>query len=295
MEDISTKSENRNFSLNGSAKSISVRVTSWGKCKRDCTGVYTLNVLEVGHFGGLLLLRHPAFNFSPRACYRRGSNIGKDRMQPYNPQGRTPYQQQMPQQMPQRQVQQPAPKHICFYSNKDDWSKAFIQELKETPWVREFKFVCADDPQVRPRWLKQVPTLVVEGGNEPLVGSDVMNWLYERKLKEGPKQQQTNNQSPVVSGDAMAWNPKEMSGYANCGYSPIDADTTAQGDGGMLIPGAFTFLNGSATPGDRQSQQNVSGMSQSTGRSKKEQQFDAQMEMYMQQRSMGMPQQRRPV
>ena len=190
---------------------------------------------------------------------------------------------------------QPQPRHICFYSNKDPWSSAFIKELKETPWIKEFRFICADEPKNRPRWLKQVPTLVIEGENEPLVDTAVMNWLYEKKLKDMPRQQNQNTQSAVVSGEPASWNDGEMGGFGNAGYTFIDSDTSVQGNGGSTLPGNFTFLNGGAAPGDRQSQNVVGGMSQSTGRTKKEQQFDAQLDMYKQQRDTGMPQQRRPV
>ena len=84
-------------------------------------------------------------------------------------------------------------KHICFYSNSDKWSKAFIEELAGTPWVREFEFICVDPGSTGsrpplPKWLKQVPTLVINGDEEPVkTDTEVMNWLYERKMKEMPK------------------------------------------------------------------------------------------------------------
>ena len=77
----------------------------------------------------------------------------------------------------------------------------------------------------------------------------------------------------------------------NAGYSYLDSDTSTGGNGGATIPGNFEFLNGASAPGDRQSQNVVGGMSQSTGRSKKEQQFDAQMEQYMRSRDSGVPRQ----
>ena len=188
-------------------------------------------------------------------------------------------------------------RHICFYSNKDPWSKAFIEALKETPWIREFRFICADEARNRPKWLKQVPTLIIDGDlQNPLIDSDVMNWLYEKKLREGPKQEQKGSSGSVPSnpGEPMSWNNGEMGGFGDAGYSYLDADTSTQGNGGSSIPGNFTFLNGGASPGDRQSQQGISGSSQSTGRTKKEQQFDSQMEMYMRNRDSGMPQLKRP-
>ncbi len=189
-------------------------------------------------------------------------------------------------------------KHICFYSNKDKWSAAFLEELKKTPWVPEFRFVCVDPSPQRPQlpgWLKQVPTLVIQGLPEPLVDTQVMNWLYERKLKEMPRDSQSSGVSPVLSGEPMSWNDNEMGGFGNAGYSYINSDTSTGGNGGETIPGAFTFLNGSSSPGDRTSQHSLEGqLTSQSNRSKKEQMFDKQMEMYKQQRDQGINIARRP-
>jgi hypothetical protein len=182
-------------------------------------------------------------------------------------------------------------KHICFYSNKDKWSAAFLEELKKTPWVSEFRFVCVDPGAQRPQlpsWLKQVPTLVIHGLPEPLVDTQVMNWLYERKLREMPRTSSESTASPVVSGEPMSWNENELGGFGNAGYSYIDSDTSTGGDGGTTIPGAFSFLNGGASPGDRSSEHSLQGqVTTQSNRSKKEQMFDKQMEMYKQQRDTG--------
>ena len=189
-------------------------------------------------------------------------------------------------------------KNICFYSNseKDKWSKAFIEELGRTPWVHEFQFICVDPSPNRPalpRWLKQVPTLVINGDETPVkTDTEVMNWLYERKLKEMPKKQTTNSQTAVLSGEPASYISGEMGGYGDAGYSFIDSDTSTGGNGGASMPGTFTFLNGQASPGDRQGQMPMGGgmQQQSAGRSKKEMLMDEQLDLYKQQRDMGMPQ-----
>ena len=187
------------------------------------------------------------------------------------------------------------PQHICYYSNKDEWSKAFIQELGKTPWVREFHFLCVDPSPNRPKlppWLKQVPTLVISGEPEPRINSEVMNWLYERKMKENPVQNEPSIAKAVVSGEPAVWNPAEMGGFGDAGYTFLDSDTSTGGNGGETLPGNFSFLNGGASPGDRQSTAVGGGglagdLRATAGRSKKEQQFDAQLDMYKQQRDMG--------
>jgi hypothetical protein len=202
---------------------------------------------------------------------------------------------------------QAQPRHICFYSNKDKWSAAFLEELKKTPWVPEFRFVCVDPSPDRPKlppWLKQVPTLVITGNPEPLVDSDVMYWLYERKMKDMPnKSSAPSGPCAAVSGgssaagaggvDPMSWNDGEMGGFGNCGYTFLDTDCSAQGNGGETIPGAFSFLNGGSSPGDRSGQSAIASTNPAhanAGRTKKEIQFDSMMEQYKQNRDFGMPQ-----
>ena len=193
-------------------------------------------------------------------------------------------------------------RHLCFYSNKDKWSKAFLEELAKTPWPQEFNFICVDPSPNRPslpKWLKQVPTIVIEGEKEPIkTDTEVMNWLYERKMREEMAKQSTQQSqrkdSPrsaaIVSGEPESWIGGEMAGFGDSGYSFIDSDTSTAGNGGESIPGNFTFLNGGSGPGDRQSQANLGQAIQQQGaRSKKEQMFDQQLDLYKQQRDMGMP------
>ncbi len=188
-------------------------------------------------------------------------------------------------------------RNICFYSNKDKWSEAFLESLKLTPYLKEFKFICVDTlpRQDLPKWVKQVPTLYISDDSEPIkVNNEVMNWLYERKMKDNggtPKEGSSSSSSKQQSAEVESWNDNEMGGLGNAGYSLLTSDTSAQGNGGYDIKGAFTYLQDPPIgQGDRQSQNVVSGISQSSGRTKKEQQFDSQMEMYMKNRDNGMPQ-----
>lgn len=184
-------------------------------------------------------------------------------------------------------------KHQCFYSNKDKWSKAFLEELAKTPWMTSFEFVCVDPTSgtrpTLPAWLKQVPTLYIQGDQSPIkTNTDVMNWLYEKKMKEGPKQQPA---VATLNDGPQCWLSSEMSGFGDANYSFLDSDTSTAGNGGSTIPGNFTFLNGGASPGDRESQSALSAsISATSGRSKKEVVFDSQMEMYKKQREEGIPQ-----
>lgn len=183
------------------------------------------------------------------------------------------------------------------------WSKAFVQELAKTKWKAEFRFICVDPGPTRPQlpgWLKKVPTIVIAGESEPRTDSDVMNWIYEKRLKEGSSGGDGPTPSGGGGGEPEAFSMMENVSFARgFGYSGINTDTSSQGDGGLTIPGAFSFLNGAAAPGDRSGNEMGGGLQavvQSTSRrSKKEELFDKQMEQYQREREMGMPQARRPM
>ena len=184
-------------------------------------------------------------------------------------------------------------KNVCFYSNKDKWSKAFIEELSKTPWIKEFDFKCVDADKsgqkpVLPKWLKQVPTLVITGDESPVkTDTEVMNWLYEKKMKLESTKPVKSPAQTLVDGP-QSWLGGEMSGYGDTGYSFVDADMTTAGNGGASIPGSFSFLTGF---GDKQSDASLASAVQNQGtRSKKEAVFDQQMDMYKQQRDIGIPQ-----
>lgn len=186
-------------------------------------------------------------------------------------------------------------KNICFYSNQDKWSKVFIEELAKTSWVKEFQFICVDPSPNRPslpKWLKQVPTLVIEGDKEPVkTDTEVMNWLYERKMREAPKKPTdatASSSAAVISGEPSSYINNEMGGFGDAGYSFLDSDTSTGGNGGESIPGTFSFLNGAASPGDKTGQNLGQSLQTQAGRTKKELMFDQQLDMYKQQRDMGL-------
>jgi hypothetical protein len=194
--------------------------------------------------------------------------------------------------------------HLCFYSNKCQWSKAFITELSRTPWKNQFRFICVDPGPTRPQlpgWLKKVPTIVIAGESEPRTDADVMNWLYEKKMKEGDGGSEGGGAmaGAAAAGGAAAGEPEAFSMAENVSfakgfsYSGVDVDTSSQGNGGLSMKGAFSFLHGAAAAGDRMGQDLDRGGAAATAavdrRSKKEQLFDKQMEEYQRERNMGMP------
>jgi len=182
-------------------------------------------------------------------------------------------------------MSRPAPIHICFYSNRCEWSKAFIEEISKTNYHKDFRFICVDPSPQRPslpNWLKQIPTLVISGEPEPRTNNDVMNWLYERKMQDGAKT------AGAGAGAAAALEPEpyldsEMGGGYGDTYSFIGADTSAQGDGGLSMKHNFTYLNGQDGISTREAS-TFQTTNSNQKRSKKEELFDQQYEQMMQNR-----------
>jgi len=201
-------------------------------------------------------------------------------------------------------LRQEQPNNVCFYSNKCEWSEAFLKELSRTPYKGEFQFVCIDTtPRAQlPTWLKQVPTLLIREDQEPIkTNSDVMNWLYERKMKETVGQRELPR-GPMPAGAANpdepeAWNMAEMGGKLSESYGNLVEGSGASVDNSSTKNWDFGFLNGGAASGDRSAQgMGDNGMRQEPGRtkSKKEEMFDRQMEAYQKNRDTGLPQKRVP-
>ena len=185
--------------------------------------------------------------------------------------------------------------YICFYSNKCNISKAFLSELKGTPWITSFNFVCVDPSPSRPKlpaWLKVVPTLVVSGETNPREGNETMNWLSEMKIRNASSSAPSVKAGTLDAvggmtgdGNVEAWNTSEHVSFSKgLSYSFNDSDTSAEGSGGYSIPGAFAFLNGASSPS--QGPPSIADVKQ---KSKKEQMFDTQMEEYKRARDAGMP------
>ena len=187
-------------------------------------------------------------------------------------------------------MSKPAPIHICFYSNRCEWSKAFIEEISKTPYAVEFRFICVDPSPHRPplpSWLKQAPTLVISGEPEPRTNSEVMNWLYEKKMRDGMSKADTNG-APAL-GEPEPYMDMEMGGGYGDQYSFLGTDTSAQGNGGLSMKHNFTYLNGQDSIGTREAS-SFQTTSSNHKRSKKEEMLDQQMEQFLKSRDSGIPQ-----
>jgi hypothetical protein len=188
-------------------------------------------------------------------------------------------------------MSRPAPVHICFYSNRCDWSKAFIEEISKTNYHSQFRFICVDPGPNRPQlpgWLKQTPTLVISGDPEPRTNSDVMNWLYEQKMRDGGGKSGNGTSAAAGPMEPEPYLDTEMGGGFGDTYSFIGADTSAQGNGGLSMKHNFTFLQGQDSMGTREASQ-FQTTNSNAKRSKKEELLDQQMQSFLSQRDDGMP------
>jgi hypothetical protein len=191
-------------------------------------------------------------------------------------------------------MSRPAPVHICFYSSRCEWSKAFLEEISKTSYHGLFRFICVDPGPNRPAlpsWLKQIPTLVISGEPEPRTNGEVMNWLYEQKMKDGAGNKGGGGGAAAGPVEPEPYLDMEMGGGFSDSYSFIGADTSAQGNGGMHenLRHNFTYLNGSDGVSTREAS-NFQTTNSNAKRSKKEEMLDAQMAQYKNQRDIGMPQ-----
>lgn len=188
-------------------------------------------------------------------------------------------------------------KNICFYSNKCDWSKAFIKEIAGTSLKAQFNYICVDPdantgrrPNL-PAWLKKVPTLVIQGDQEPIkTDAEVMNWLYITKMRMNPGGGTNTPNFQLASAEPDAWMASEMGGGLKDSYGFLD-------DQGGMISHNFEIIGDGGNGGSQASM--PSGIGTRTGsempaaqKTQKEQLFDKQMDSYMRNRDTGMPQQR---
>ena len=181
--------------------------------------------------------------------------------------------------------------HICFYSNRCEWSKAFLTELSQTPYKNNFRFVCVDPSPTRqtlPSWLKKVPTLVIQGENEPRTDGDVMNWIYEEKMKNsGASANSNGGGATAYSGEPEAFMESEMGNNYQDPYTFINAEANTS-----PMTRSFEFLQapgGGGAMGTREAS-SFQSTENNKGRSRKEELFDQQMAQYKAERDSSAPQ-----
>jgi hypothetical protein len=120
----------------------------------------------------------------------------------------------------------------------------FLEQLSKSPWSNEFRFVCVDVQPGKPRpqlpgWLKAVPTLSIAGEVEPRRDAAVMNWLSERRMKEGGGGGGGKPRSIRDGGGPMA-TTTPMGVSSSEGLDAISDSLCASGDEGFCFIGEDT-------------------------------------------------------
>jgi hypothetical protein len=117
-----------------------------------------------------------------------------------------------------------------------------------------------------------------------------MNWLYERKMKDGGGGAKSVNGSiQQVSSEPEPYIDSEMGNNIGDNYSFVNSDWSTNGNGGLSIAHNFSFLNGSTSVGTKEAS-SFQTTSSNQKRSKKEELLDQQMEAFKRDREIGIPQ-----
>ena len=147
--------------------------------------------------------------------------------------------------------------HLLFYSNRCTHSRQFLQQLQSLPnLATSVHQVCIDTtPRERiPSTVRSVPTLIVAGNLNPLVGDAAFQWLHtERQRAQQQAAQQSQQQQAMgggggggggavaaVGGEPSAWQSTEM------GASFSDTYSFLNGGDVNNIPKNFAFVQGEA-------------------------------------------------
>ena len=153
---------------------------------------------------------------------------------------------------------------LFFYSNYCQHCKKITNLLKSSKIQHSIKPICVDTSEVRskiPKYVKSVPCLILGQSNQILVGKEIIDWIqfqekaspmnnagdfqkapsHARRAAQGGRPNGGNG----GNGEPGAWHLMEMSNFSD-NYSFIDADTSAQGDGGFQMSHNFEVI-GSAS------------------------------------------------
>jgi hypothetical protein len=138
--------------------------------------------------------------------------------------------------------------NLCFFSTRCPHCKNFLEALSQTPFSREFKFICVDAQPGKPRpqlpdYVKSVPTLMIGGERAPREGaSAALNWLAEKRLMGGKAAPPLQHQPRGPPQPAPSAGPRPGS----VAFPSRIAGPAAAADSGMLFessgggPGAFS-------------------------------------------------------
>ena len=122
-------------------------------------------------------------------------------------------------------------KNILFYSNFCKYCAEFIKNINGNDI--KFTTVCVDNNKGKiPQFVKSVPTIIVQGKSQPLVGDEVFEWLNTQKAK------------PEEANDITPYLANEMGSMFSDSFSFLDSDDTKEG---QPISHNFEFLGNNFT------------------------------------------------
>jgi len=146
---------------------------------------------------------------------------------------------------PQQQVQQKTQQdNILFYSNQCKDCHNLIILLKNQFLLQNFKMMCVDNiiDEVKAKGITKVPTLIVAGIPELLVGKAIDKWLeaiiawrvqqrtvLQKKMIENQKIVQNNilaiRQQQIANAGPLGFMDKEMTGFSDS-FAYVKEDIT---------------------------------------------------------------------
>ena len=129
---------------------------------------------------------------------------------------------------------------LLFYSSHCNHCQQLLQNIKQSQIQDSLQQICIDKlPRHRiPANVKNVPTLVIAGEMQPLVGQNVFKWVQQKivqKQKQNQSNSISNNSSNGPSGPS-AWHVNEMGSSFSDSYSFINGDKDSS------IPKNFEFI-----------------------------------------------------
>ena len=127
---------------------------------------------------------------------------------------------------------------LLFYSAHCNHCSQLLQIIKQSQLQNSIQQICIDSlPRHRiPANVKNVPTLVIAGTMQPLVGQNVFKWVQQKALEKKKQQQATSISNNTSESGPSAWQGNEMGSSFSDPYSFINASTESS------IPKNFEFI-----------------------------------------------------
>jgi hypothetical protein len=127
---------------------------------------------------------------------------------------------------------------LLFYSAHCNHCSQLLQTIKQSQLQNSIQQICIDKlPRHRiPGNVKNVPTLVIAGTMQPLVGQNVFKWVQQKALEKKKQIQASSVSNNTSESGPSAWHVNEMGSSFSDPYSFINASKESS------IPKNFEFI-----------------------------------------------------